>query len=45
MKKTSLYDLAVRCGIGSPSEFVERFIHYERETGEGRMRHGEDTDL
>ena len=45
LKKTSLYDLAVRCGIGSPSEFVERFIHYERETGEGRMRHGEDTDL
>ncbi len=45
LKKTSLYDLAVRCGTGSPSEFVERFIHYERETGEGRMRHGEDTDL
>lgn len=36
LKKTSLYDLAVRCGIDSPSEFVERFIHFERETGEGR---------
>ena len=31
MKKTSLYDLAVGCGIGNPSEFVERFIAYERE--------------
>ena len=30
LKKTSLYDLAVECGIGNPSEFVERFIHYER---------------
>lgn len=36
LKKTSLYDLAVRCGIDSPSEFVERFIHFERDTGEGR---------
>ena len=31
LKKTSLYDLAVRCGITEASEFVERFIHYERE--------------
>ena len=31
LKKTSLYDLAVGCGIGNPSEFVERFIAYERE--------------
>ncbi len=50
LKKTSLYDLAVKCGIGSPTEFVERFIHYEsvhdeQKTGEGRARHGEDTDL
>ncbi|MDO4284510.1 MAG: ABC transporter ATP-binding protein [Eubacteriales bacterium] len=30
LKKTSLYDLALRCGIGEPSEFVERFIAYER---------------
>lgn len=31
LKKTSLYDLAVRCGIPDPSGFVERFIYYERE--------------
>ncbi len=31
LKKTSLYDLAVRCGIEPPSEFVDRFIAYERE--------------
>lgn len=31
LKKTSLYDLAVRCGISQPSEFAERFIAYERE--------------
>ena len=31
LKKTSLYDLAVRCGIGDPSAFVERFIYYERQ--------------
>ncbi len=31
LKKTSLYDLAVGCGIDNPSEFVERFITYERE--------------
>lgn len=30
LKKTSLYDLAVKCGIDAPSEFVERFIHDER---------------
>lgn len=30
LKKTSLYDLAVKCGIEAPSEFVERFISYER---------------
>ena len=36
LKKTSLYDLAVRCGIGSPSEFVERFIAWERELKEKR---------
>lgn len=45
LKKTSLYDLAVKCGIDSPSEFVERFIHFERESGEGRGSHGEDIDL
>ncbi len=31
LKKTSLYDLAIRCDIPNPSGFVERFIHYERE--------------
>ena len=30
LKKTSLYDLAVSCGIEDPSEFVEHFIQYER---------------
>lgn len=30
LKKTSLYDLAVRSNIDEPSSFVERFIHYER---------------
>ena len=30
LKKTSLYDLAVNCEIDHPSEFVERFIAYER---------------
>ena len=31
LKKTSLYDLAVKCRIDEPSEFVERFIAFERE--------------
>ena len=31
LKKTSLYDLAVRCGISDASGFAERFIHYERQ--------------
>ncbi|MBQ8597038.1 MAG: ABC transporter ATP-binding protein [Lachnospiraceae bacterium] len=31
LKKTSLYDLAVKCNIEEPSEFVERFIAFERE--------------
>ncbi len=30
LKKTSLYDLAVRCGIDDPSEFAARFIDDER---------------
>ena len=30
LKKTSLYDLAVKCGITDASGFVERFIQYER---------------
>ena len=30
LKRTSLYDLAVRCGIGDPTEFARRFITFER---------------
>lgn len=30
LKKTSLHDLAVRCGIESPAQFVEQFIYYDR---------------
>ncbi len=30
LKRTSLYDLAVKCGIGEPDQFVECFIAYER---------------
>ena len=31
LKRTSLYDLAVMCGIGSPRDFAQHFIDYERE--------------
>ena len=31
LKKTSLYDLSVKCGIEKPDELVDRFIHFERE--------------
>lgn len=31
LKETSLYDLAVLCGIDEPREYVQRFIDYERE--------------
>ena len=30
LKKTSLYDLAIRCGIEQSSEFVDRFIYCEK---------------
>ena len=30
LKKTSLYEMAVKCGIAPPSQFVEHFISYER---------------
>lgn len=33
LKKTSLYDLALQCGIEDPTAFVECFIQYEREAG------------
>lgn len=31
LKKTSLYDLAVECGIEDASGFAERFIYFERQ--------------
>ena len=31
LKETSLYELALRCGLDSPRDFVQRFIDYERE--------------
>ena len=31
LKETSLYGLALACGIGSPSEFAQHFIDYDRE--------------
>ena len=34
LKKTSLYDLAVKCGITDASGFVERFIQYARKERE-----------
>ena len=30
LKKTSLYDLAHKCGIEDASAFAERFIYYEK---------------
>ena len=30
LKLTSLYDLAMKCGIDDAQSFVENFIHYER---------------
>ena len=31
LKETSLYTLALKCGISDPADFVDRFIHYERD--------------
>ncbi len=31
LKKTSLYNLAMKCGIQNPSELVDSFIYYERQ--------------
>lgn len=31
LKETSLYDIAIMCGINDGTEFVRRFIDYERE--------------
>ena len=36
LKKTSLYDLALKAGFEDPSEFCDRFIAYERKEGHGR---------
>lgn len=33
LKETSLYALALRCGIDDPAAFTERFIQYERSIG------------
>ena len=30
LKITSLYELAIKCGIGNPTQFVQSFIDYER---------------
>lgn len=30
LKETSLYELAIKCDIDNPTEFVQRFIDYER---------------
>ncbi len=42
LKKTSLYDLAVRCGIEDASGFAERFIYYERQV---RADGGQNSDV
>lgn len=34
LKKTSLYDLAVKCGIEDASGFTDRFIYFERQVRE-----------
>lgn len=36
LKKTSLYDLAVRCDIPNPSDFADRFIQFDRVTRKER---------
>lgn len=43
LKKTSLYDLAVGCGIGVPPDFVDCFIYYEREYGRKMVRGGQNS--
>ena len=35
LKKTSLYDLAVKCDISEPDRFVDRFIYFDRSCAEG----------
>ena len=31
LRETSLYELAVRCGVDDPRAFVQRFIDHDRE--------------
>lgn len=42
LKKTSLYDLAVKCGIEDASGFAERFIYFERQV---RENGGQNSDV
>lgn len=42
LKKTSLYDLAKKCEIEDPSEFVNRFIYYERQQRMAEQDMGKD---
>lgn len=41
LKRTSLYDVAISCGIEDTTEFVNRFIDYEREFGRENMGGGD----
>ncbi|GHU88374.1 putative ABC transporter ATP-binding protein [Spirochaetia bacterium] len=40
LKRTSLYDLALRAGIADARSFVQHFINYEREQRAGILRAG-----
>jgi energy-coupling factor transport system ATP-binding protein len=42
LKRTSLYDLALRAGIADPRRFVGRFIRHEKEARARRRRTGRD---
>jgi energy-coupling factor transport system ATP-binding protein len=42
LKRTSLYDLALRAGIADPRRFVGRFIRHDRETRARRRGTGRD---
>ncbi len=37
LKKTSLYDLAVKCGIDNPSALTDRFIYFEKNKRESEV--------
>ena len=38
LKKTSLYDLAVKCDIAEPAALVDRFIYFEKCTKRNERR-------